>query len=116
VDAQGRQRSQHLVRTAAPNEPFHDQVCILSQRWAEKYLRGLLAELGLNIPRTHNLDDLLALLLYFASALHAPYACRSAGCAALVAPLSPHLAGSRIPLRSLGVWLPGHTKREQFPT
>jgi HEPN domain-containing protein len=44
------------------SEPFHDQVCFLCQQSAEKYLKALLADLGLVIPRTHNLDDLLGLL------------------------------------------------------
>jgi HEPN domain-containing protein len=35
----------------------------LCQQSAEKYLKALLAERGLAIPRTHNLDDLLALSL-----------------------------------------------------
>ena len=48
-------------RTALAKVPFHDQVCFLCQQSAEKYLKALLAELGLAIPRTHNLDDLLAL-------------------------------------------------------
>src|SRR3990170_2459076 len=53
----------HLaVRAAAASEPFHDQVCFLCQQSAEKYLKALLAELGLTLRRTHNLDDLLAAL------------------------------------------------------
>jgi HEPN domain-containing protein len=36
---------------------FHSQQC------AEKYLKALLEELGRTIPRTHNLDDILNLLL-----------------------------------------------------
>jgi HEPN domain-containing protein len=32
------------------------------QQCAEKYLKALLEQLGLTIPRTHNLDDLLNLL------------------------------------------------------
>src|SRR5437773_871975 len=51
------------VRAAAAKEPFHDQVCFLCQQSAEKYLKSLLAELGVSIPRTHNLDDLVALLV-----------------------------------------------------
>jgi HEPN domain-containing protein len=42
---------------------FHDQRCFLCQQSAEKYLKALLEELGLPIPRTHILRDLLALLL-----------------------------------------------------
>jgi HEPN domain-containing protein len=41
----------------------HDGVCFHCQQCAEKYLKGLLEELGLPVPRTHNLDDVLNLLL-----------------------------------------------------
>ncbi len=51
------------VQTAGGTEPFHDEVCFHCQQSAEKYLKALLEELGLAIPRTHNLDDLLGLLL-----------------------------------------------------
>jgi HEPN domain-containing protein len=50
------------VRIAASNDPFHDELCFHCQQSAEKYLKSLLAELNLTIPKTHNLDDLLALL------------------------------------------------------
>jgi HEPN domain-containing protein len=50
------------VRTAGASEPFHDQVCFLCQQSAEKYLKSLLAEQSVPIPRTHNLDDLRALV------------------------------------------------------
>ena len=43
-------------------EPFHDEQCFHCQQSAEKYLKALLEELGLAIPRVHNLDDLLGLL------------------------------------------------------
>lgn len=42
--------------------PLHDGVCFHCQQCAEKYLKALLEEHGLIIPRTHNLDDLLNLL------------------------------------------------------
>jgi HEPN domain-containing protein len=42
---------------------LHDGVCFHSQQCAEKYLKGLLAEIGSSIPKTHNLDDLYNLLL-----------------------------------------------------
>ncbi len=45
------------------NEPFHDQVCFLCQQSAEKYLKALLEELGQHIPKTHDLEHLLSLLL-----------------------------------------------------
>src|SRR5262249_6727663 len=51
------------VQTAAGSEPFPDQVCFHCQQSAEKYLKALLEELGLSVPRTHVLNQLLALLL-----------------------------------------------------
>ena len=42
---------------------LYDQSCFFCQQSAEKYLKALLAELGLQVPRTHILKDLLALLL-----------------------------------------------------
>lgn len=44
-------------------EPFHDEQCFHCQQSAEKYLKALLEELGLAVPRTHTLKDLLALLV-----------------------------------------------------
>lgn len=41
---------------------LHDGVCFHCQQCAEKYLKALLDDLALVIPRTHNLDDLLGLL------------------------------------------------------
>src|SRR5262245_7133926 len=43
--------------------PLHDGVCFHSQQCAEKYLKALLEEGALAVPHTHNLDDLLTLLL-----------------------------------------------------
>jgi HEPN domain-containing protein len=43
--------------------PLHDGVCFHCQQCAEKYLKALLAELAITIPRTHNLDDVVNLLL-----------------------------------------------------
>lgn len=43
--------------------PVHDARCFHCQQAAEKYLKALLEEAMVSIPRTHNLDDLLALLL-----------------------------------------------------
>jgi HEPN domain-containing protein len=50
------------VLAAAP-EPFHDPVCFHCQQSAEKYLKALLEELGIAISKTHQLEDLLTLLL-----------------------------------------------------
>src|SRR4051794_39229936 len=43
--------------------PMYDPVCFHCQQAAEKYLKALLEEQGLNMPRTHDLEDLLGLLL-----------------------------------------------------
>jgi HEPN domain-containing protein len=48
---------------ARSRDPFHDQVCFHCQQSAEKYLKALLQELGLPVPRTHNLLALRTLLL-----------------------------------------------------
>src|SRR5438445_602056 len=39
--------------------PVHDVVCFHCQQGAEKYLKGLMEELGLFVPKTHFLDVLL---------------------------------------------------------
>jgi HEPN domain-containing protein len=51
--------------------PLHDIVCFHCQQSAEKYLKGLLEEQGLLIPKTHDLDQLLTLLLPHHSSLRA---------------------------------------------
>jgi len=43
--------------------PVHDGVCFHCQQCAEKYLKALLVELGLVVPKTHDLDYLLSSLL-----------------------------------------------------
>jgi HEPN domain-containing protein len=48
---------------AVQPRPKRDSVCFHCQQSAEKYLKALLQELGLAVPRTHDLDDLLDLLL-----------------------------------------------------
>ena len=50
-------------RIARGREPFHNEQCFHCQQSAEEYLKALLDEMGLGIPRTHLLSDLLALLL-----------------------------------------------------
>jgi HEPN domain-containing protein len=42
--------------------PVHDGVCFHCQQCVEKYLKGLLEELGLSVPKTHDLDALEATL------------------------------------------------------
>jgi HEPN domain-containing protein len=44
-------------------KPFHDEQCFHSQQSAEKYLKALLEERGLAVPRTHVLKDVLGLLV-----------------------------------------------------
>ena len=43
--------------------PVHDGVCFHCQQCAEKYLKGLMEELGLTVPKTHDLDVLLTALV-----------------------------------------------------
>ncbi len=42
---------------------FHNAVCFHCQQAAEKFLKALMEEQGLSIPKTHDLDDLRKLLL-----------------------------------------------------
>ena len=48
---------------AARSPPLRNVACFHCQQSAEKYLKALLQEIGLVVPRTHDLDDLLDLLL-----------------------------------------------------
>jgi HEPN domain-containing protein len=41
---------------------LHDIVCFCCQQVAEKYLKAVLIEFGVSVPRTHDLEDLLSLL------------------------------------------------------
>jgi HEPN domain-containing protein len=52
--------AQMALRDAAG---FHDGVCFHCQQCVEKYLKALLIESGLPVPKTHDLDGLLTLLL-----------------------------------------------------
>jgi HEPN domain-containing protein len=47
---------------AARTPPLRDLVCFHCQQAAEKYLKSLLQELGVAVPKTHNLKDLLNLV------------------------------------------------------
>jgi HEPN domain-containing protein len=47
----------------AQAKPPRDIVCFHCQQAAEKYLKALLQELGLSIPYTHDLEELLDLLV-----------------------------------------------------
>lgn len=51
------------VKNSCSREPFHDQLCFLCQHASEKYPKALQEELGIAIPRTHVLKDLLARLV-----------------------------------------------------
>src|SRR5207302_10061078 len=42
--------------------PVHDGICFHCQQCAEKYLKGLMEEIGLSIPKTTFLDPLLTAL------------------------------------------------------
>jgi HEPN domain-containing protein len=48
---------------AARSPPLRNLACFHCQQSAEKYLKALLQELGLVVPRTHELNDILDLLL-----------------------------------------------------
>jgi HEPN domain-containing protein len=50
-------------RLAAGTPPLPDVICFHCQQAAEKYLKALLQQLGAAVPRTHDLADLLDLLL-----------------------------------------------------
>jgi HEPN domain-containing protein len=43
--------------------PLHDMVCFHCQQSAEKYLKARLEEGAVNFPKTHDLENLLTLLL-----------------------------------------------------
>ena len=42
--------------------PTYEAICFHCQQCAEKYLKALMEELSISIPRTHNLKDVLASL------------------------------------------------------
>src|ERR1051325_9241248 len=50
-------------RCARGKTALHEAVCFHSQQCAEKYLKALLEELGLSVPKTHNLVGLVDKLL-----------------------------------------------------
>ena len=60
---------QLAAKLARDRVPFHDQLCFHSQQSAEKYLKALLQEQGVGIPRTHILRDLVDLLLPYHAGL-----------------------------------------------
>ncbi len=48
---------------AKGKDAFHNQICFFCQQSAEKYLKALMQELGLVVPRTHVLRSLLSQLI-----------------------------------------------------
>jgi hypothetical protein len=43
--------------------PVYDGVCFHCQQCAEKYLKGVIEEVGLSVPKIHDLDLLLTILI-----------------------------------------------------
>ena len=43
--------------------PLHDVVCFHAQQCIEKYLKACLQEAGIRFPRTHDLEELLDLIV-----------------------------------------------------
>jgi HEPN domain-containing protein len=54
---------------AARKPPLRDLVCFHCQQAAEKYLKAFLQEAGVPVPRTHDLDRLLNLVVAHDSTL-----------------------------------------------
>jgi len=54
---------------ARAEERSNDGVCFHCQQASEKYLNALMQELGLVVPRTHALEDLVHLLMPYHPAL-----------------------------------------------
>jgi HEPN domain-containing protein len=53
--------SAQLLSLAA--NPLHDAVCFHAQQCIEKYLKARLQEAGVRFPRTHDLEELLDLVI-----------------------------------------------------
>jgi len=51
------------VQLGRGDQPFHDERCFHCQQSAEKFLKGLLEELGHSVPKTHDLVALQKLLV-----------------------------------------------------
>ena len=49
-------------RESLSEVPVHNTVCFHCQQCAEKYLKGMMEELGLAVPKIHFLDPLLTAL------------------------------------------------------
>ena len=50
-------------KLARGSEPHHNEAAFHAQQSAEKYLKAILQELGISVPRTHILEDLILLLV-----------------------------------------------------
>lgn len=59
--AEGDYRTAKWLQQAP--DPVHDSICFHVQQCIEKYLKAWLQEANISAPRTHNLEDLLALIL-----------------------------------------------------
>lgn len=55
---------QVAVSTHSGGGRFHNAVCFHSQQPVEKYLKALMEECGVSIPRTHDLNYLRTLLIH----------------------------------------------------
>lgn len=74
---------------AARKPPLRNLACFHCQQAAEKYLKALLQENGLLVPKTHELEDLLDLLL--------PHDATLAGLRRSLRSLSPYAVNFRYP-------------------
>jgi HEPN domain-containing protein len=59
-----------LRELRARKAPNYDAACFHAQQVAEKYLKAFLQEHAQNIPKTHSLVDLLALVLEIDASFH----------------------------------------------
>ncbi len=59
--AEGDHRA--ALRLAHAKDPLHDQVSFFCQQVCEKYFKAVVEELAQTIPKTHDLEKLLYLLL-----------------------------------------------------
>ena len=50
-----------LARQAS--RPFHNSICFHAKQCIEKYLKAWLQEMNVPVPRTHDLEELLSLIL-----------------------------------------------------
>ena len=50
-----------LAQQAA--RPFHNSICFHAKQCIEKYLKARLQEMNVPVPRTHDLEELLSLIL-----------------------------------------------------